>query len=94
MVVDFFGPRYGLPPAISKHNQYWIWGPRNYTVEIMIVLKSVQDVGTVEHPYSRRDEWFHIFLCRGPKFNLQDVWPRMNRRDAPQRVSRPGDRCT
>ena len=38
---------------------------------------SVQDVGIVEHPYSRRDEWFHIFLCRGPKFNLQEVWPAM-----------------
>ena len=86
--VDFFGPRYGLPRAISKHNNYWLWGPRNYTGEIMIILRSdgrgdrrhfesVQDVGTVEHPYSRRDEWFHIYLCRGPKFNLQDAWPKM-----------------
>ncbi len=86
--VDFFGPKYGLPRAISKHNNYWIWGPGNYNGETMIVLRSdgsgdrrhferVQDAGVVEHPYSRRDEWFHIWLCRGPKFNLQEVWPKM-----------------
>lgn len=86
--VDFFGPKYGLPHAISKHNNYWIWGPGKYTGETMIILRSdgsgdrrhfasVEDVGVVEHPYSRRDEWFHIFLCRGPKFNLQEVWPGM-----------------
>lgn len=86
--VDFFGPKYGLPKAISKHNNYWLWGPRNYTGEIMIVLRSngsgdrrnfesVEDMGAVEHPYSRRDEWFHIFLCRGPRFNLQEKWPKM-----------------
>lgn len=88
VAVDFFGPKYGLPKAISKHNQYWLWGPRDYTGEIMIVLRSdgsgdrehfqsVQDMGAVEHPYSRRDEWFHIWLCRGPRFDLRQVWPRM-----------------
>jgi len=20
----------GLPPALSGHNQYWLWGPRGY----------------------------------------------------------------
>jgi len=86
--VDFFGPKYGLPRAISKVNNYWIWGPRNYTGEIVIVLSSdgsgdrrhfssVEAVGKVEHPYSRRDTHFTIWLCRGPQFNLQDVWPRM-----------------
>lgn len=90
--VDFYGPKYGLPPAISNHNQYWLWGPRNYTGEIMIILRSrderrsghfasVEDMGAVEHPYSRRDEWFHIWLCRGPKFNLQQVWPRLKHYD-------------
>jgi hypothetical protein len=86
--VDFYGPKYGLPRAISRHNNYWLWGPGNYTGEIVIVLRSsgrgdrehfasVEDMGMVQHPYSRRDEWFHIWLCRGPKFNLQQVWPQM-----------------
>jgi hypothetical protein len=28
--LDFFGPRYGLPPASSGHNQYWLWGPHGW----------------------------------------------------------------
>jgi hypothetical protein len=90
--VDFYGPRYGLPPAISSHNNYWIWGSHNYTGEIMIILRSdgsgdrrhfqsVEAAGRVEHPYARRDEYFTIWLCRGPKFNLHDVWPRVKHYD-------------
>jgi hypothetical protein len=86
--VDFYGPRYGLPQAISKHNSYWMWGPRDYDGSTMIILRSdgrgdrehfqsVQAVGRVEHPYSRRDEWFDIYLCRGLKADLRDVWPKL-----------------
>jgi hypothetical protein len=88
--VDFYGPRYGLPQAISRHNSYWMWGPRNYDGSTMIILhsdgrgdrenfQSVQAVARVEHPYSRRDEYFDIYLCRGLKWNLQDVWPRLKK---------------
>ena len=90
--VDFYGPRYGLPQAISKHNNYWIWGPRSYDGSIMIILRSggrdepklfqsVESVGRVEHPYARRDEYFDILLCRGPKFNLRDAWPGLKKFD-------------
>ena len=83
--VDFYGPRFGLPLAISKHNSYWVWGPRNYDGSTMIILRSggrdeprlfrsVESVGRVEHPYARRDEYFDILLCRGLKTNLQDIW--------------------
>jgi len=86
--VDFWGPKYGLPPAISNRDSYWDWGPRGYTGEIVIVLNSdgtgdrqhfatVEKAGHVEHPYSRRDEWFDIYLCRGLKFDLQETWPKM-----------------
>ena len=27
--IDFFGPRYGLPKAISGHQTYFYWGPRS-----------------------------------------------------------------
>src|SRR5574341_814510 len=29
--VDFYGPAYGLPKAISGHNSYYIWGPDGCT---------------------------------------------------------------
>jgi 4-amino-4-deoxy-L-arabinose transferase-like glycosyltransferase len=41
--IDFFGPRYGLPPAISPHNNYWLWGPRGATGEVMILVGGGRD---------------------------------------------------
>jgi len=85
--IDFFGPKYGLPKAISGHQNYWYWGPRDYTGETVIVLGSdgsgdrqhfatVEFAGRVEHPYSRLDEHFDIFICRRLNENLQSFWPR------------------
>jgi hypothetical protein len=90
--VDYYGPRYGLPQAISKSNSYWIWGPGKYDGSTMIILssngrdeprlfRSVEAVGHVEHPYARRDEYFDILLCRGLKANMQDVWPKLKQFD-------------
>jgi len=69
-----------------------MWGPRDYHGSTMIILRSdgrgdrehfqsVRAVGRVEHPYSRRDEYFDIYLCRGLKWNLQDVWPKLKHFD-------------
>ncbi|HEV8129516.1 MAG TPA: glycosyltransferase family 39 protein, partial [Candidatus Eisenbacteria bacterium] len=41
--IDFFGPRYGLPPAISRHNNYWLWGPRGGSGEVMILVGGDRD---------------------------------------------------
>ena len=90
--LDFYGPHYALPRAISAHNNYWIWGPRDYTGDIMIVLgsdgrgdrehfASVESAGVVGTEYSRRDEHFTIWLCRGLKWKVQDVWPQMKKFD-------------
>src|SRR5438874_932796 len=86
--IDFFGPRLGLPKSICNHQSYWLWGPRDYDGSIVIVLgsdgagdrehfRSVEPAGRVEHPYSRRDEHFDIFLCRGLTGDLHQFWPRM-----------------
>jgi hypothetical protein len=84
--IDFFGPRYGLPKAISGHQNYYLWGPRNYTGEVIIVLGyrpelanrtcgSVEEVGTVGHPYAMAEEHYTIFICRNVKGGLQETWP-------------------
>jgi hypothetical protein len=36
--IDFFGPALGLPPALGTHNQYWLWGPRGATGELLLVV--------------------------------------------------------
>jgi Dolichyl-phosphate-mannose-protein mannosyltransferase len=85
--IDFFGPRLGLPKSICNHQSYWLWGPREYDGSTVIVLgsdgtgdrehfQSVEAAGRAEHPYSRRDEHFDIFLCRGLTSDLHQLWPR------------------
>jgi hypothetical protein len=86
--IDFFGPRYGLPKALSGHQNYFLWGPRNYTGEIVIVVgtpesdvgekfASVEVAATVNVPYAYFYETRPILLCRGLKENLQTLWPRV-----------------
>ncbi len=85
--IDFFGPKYGLPKSIGNHQTYWIWGPRQYTGESIIVLgdkdernmqtkcTSYSIIGNTNYPLSRPDEWAPIYHCRGFKWNLQEIWP-------------------
>lgn len=88
--IDFFGPRLGLPKSICNHQSYWLWGPRDYDGSIVIVLgsdgtgdrqhfRSVEAVGRVEHPDSRRDEHFDIFLCRGFAGDLRQAWSKLKK---------------
>jgi 4-amino-4-deoxy-L-arabinose transferase-like glycosyltransferase len=88
--IDFFGPRLGLPKAICNHQSYWLWGPRDYDGSTVIVLgsdgagdrehfASVEVAGHAEHPYSRRDEHFDIFLCRGFRGDLRKAWSEMKK---------------
>ena len=86
--VDFFGPQYGLPKAISGHQTYFLWGPRKYTGEIVILIgrseddvrdqfASVEVAATLHNPYALWYENQPILLCRGLKSNLQEIWPRV-----------------
>ncbi|HTX65291.1 MAG TPA: hypothetical protein VMD31_05950, partial [Opitutaceae bacterium] len=86
--VDFFGPRFGLPHAICKNDSYWLWGPGEHPGDIAIILQtdgtgdrkffaSVEKAGRVEHPWSRRDEWYDIYVCRGPNFDWRTIWPHL-----------------
>jgi hypothetical protein len=88
--IDFFGPKFGLPPAISGHQNYFLWGPRDWTGEVALVLDtrddderelfaSVEDLGQIVSspwamPFERRT---HIYLCRNLKMNVGGVWPRL-----------------
>ena len=88
--IDLFGPKYGLPPAISGHQSYFLWGPRGYTGQSMIVMDdrqkdleelftSVHKVAHLDHPYSMPYQHFDIFYCRGMHPPLAELWPRLKR---------------
>jgi hypothetical protein len=38
--IDYFGPRYGLPPAISNNNAFQVWGPGDRPGDVAIVVGS------------------------------------------------------
>lgn len=88
--IDFFGPKYGLPPAISGHQNYFLWGPHDYSGQLMIILDadagderqqfvSVADRGPVDSskwamPWEQRQR---ILVCRELKKPLPKVWPKL-----------------
>ncbi len=85
--IDFFGRRYGLPKALSGHQNYFLWGPRQYTGQCMVVLDDrrerleemfsrVELVTTSKpNPYALEQQ-LPIYICHGPKFgSLQKAWP-------------------
>ena len=87
--IDFFGPKFGLPLAISGHQNYFLWGPRDWTGEVALLLDtrddtereqfaSVEDLGQIVSspwamPFERRT---HIYLCHDLKANVREFWPR------------------
>ena len=84
--IDFFGARYGLPKSISAHQNYWYWGPRNYTGESVILLhwpraaadrhcSTVVEGPKLDDPWSMQEEQYTIWLCKGMHPPLQEFWP-------------------
>jgi hypothetical protein len=88
--LDFFGPRYGLPPAISSQNNYYLWGYRDYEGSTLVAIgatridllrryyRSVVLVRTSTEPY----KWIvegpaPIYLCRDPILPLRDIWTNL-----------------
>ena len=83
--IDFFGAKYGLPKSISPHQSYFLWGPRGYTGEILILLgsskenaerkcNSVEEKTEVNYPYTEGYEKYHILICRQTKKPLPEIW--------------------
>lgn len=87
--IDFFGKQYGLPKSIGRHNNYWLWGPREYTGELVIVLggdledkqevfEKVEIADTVSCKYCMPYENnLAIYICRNLKTPFKEFWPRL-----------------
>jgi hypothetical protein len=88
--LDFYGPRYGLPPAISSQNNYYLWGTRGYDGRFMIAVgathvdelrryyRRVVLLRTVTEPL----KWVvegpsPIYLCSDPIAPLAAFWPQL-----------------
>jgi hypothetical protein len=95
--IDFFRQKYNLPPAISGHNNYWLWGPGDTDIDVVIhlggqngpsldVLKNlyreVKHADTFTCDYCMPYENnMEIYLCKGPKVSIKEIWPRLKHYD-------------
>lgn len=87
--IDFFGAQYGLPPALSGHNQYFLWGPRDHDGDILIdvhgdcgadihLFRSSELAATVTTPLVMPwEDHTPIMLCRGISKPLTELWPSL-----------------
>ena len=84
--VNVFAAKYGLPVAISGHQNYFYWGWHGYTGESMLTvgdhredyLKSyaeVIDLGVFDAPWIMDHEHHHYFLLKGRKKTYEQEWP-------------------
>jgi Dolichyl-phosphate-mannose-protein mannosyltransferase len=85
--IDYLGKHYGLPKAISGHNQYGYWGPRGAPGETVVAIgfsksrldqsfADVQPFATISPPYALPEESnLTIYICRRPRQNLSASWP-------------------
>jgi hypothetical protein len=91
--IDFFGPRYGLPPALSGHNNYWLWGTHGYSGNVVIdvngdcgrsefpgLFRSARLVGRSNPPWViSYEQSIPISVCAGIREPLAALWPRLRR---------------
>jgi hypothetical protein len=86
--LNFFGPRYHLPQAISGHNTYWLWGPGSCTGQVVITVgfsqedltpafASVTPAAKISCAHCMPEESdLTVYVCRQPKAPLADLWKR------------------
>ena len=86
--IDFLGKGHNLPPAISGHNNYWLWGPGDPPPENLIIVgvpfedqsfcRQTWQAGTTECTYCMPYEDNNpIFVCVNLLIDPVQVWPEV-----------------
>jgi Dolichyl-phosphate-mannose-protein mannosyltransferase len=86
--LDYYGPRYGLPTAISPNNNYYLWGTRGYSGQSVLAVGatdywlllrwfgSVRQIAVYRNDYRWMLEGpLPIYLCTRPHVPLAVMWP-------------------
>ena len=84
--VNILGPQYGLPTAISGHQNYFYWGWNGYTGESVLTLGNkredytdtyaeVTDLGPFDAPWIMDHEHHHYFWLQHRKRTYAQDWP-------------------
>lgn len=86
--LTFFGGPDHLPPIISGHNNYYLWGPGNASGDVVIIVgytdssqiaqsfTTVEPMGMTHCTYCvDHENNLPIFVARGPKHPITALWP-------------------
>jgi len=88
--LDFYGPRHGLPRAVSADGSYWFFGPGRLPGETVVALGGTVEgispfferctlAGTTGTPWMvEGQQRTQIVLCERPREPLQAIWPRVH----------------
>jgi hypothetical protein len=91
--IDFYAAKYGLPPAVSGHNNYYLWGTHGSNGEVIIRIGDSVDVlkrkcqvayqaATIISPYAMPYETnLPVNVCLGLKVPLANIWPSQKHYD-------------
>jgi hypothetical protein len=84
--LNFLGPKYGLPLAISGHNNYYLWGPGDCSGQALLTVgydqadmlksyDSVRQVATITCKNCQPEENnLPVYLCMRPHVSPIDAW--------------------
>jgi hypothetical protein len=86
--INYYGRQLGLPPAVSQHNSFYLWGPGRTEPRMFVMVgssaedlqesfESVAPAARVVAPYAMPYETEDpIHVCRGLRIPLGEAWRR------------------
>jgi hypothetical protein len=87
--LDVYGPSFQGPPAISGHNNYFLWGTKGFDGSVVIMVggnasmlatmfDDIQVAGRIDSPYAMPSETnVPIYVLRSPRAPLSEIWPTL-----------------
>ena len=84
-----YGAADHLPPVLSGHNAYWMWGPGRASDRTVLVVDALGQLRpyfaschvltTYNPPYHVQNDWtdIQIGICTGPTASWRALWPHL-----------------
>jgi Dolichyl-phosphate-mannose-protein mannosyltransferase len=91
--LDVYGGPYHLPPVISGHNTFWLWGPGNASDTTVLYVAaasqlrpyfaSCRHLAVYNPPDQVKNDWNNLAIgvCTGPSGSWKRLWPHMKHYD-------------
>ncbi len=91
--LDAYGGRYHLPPVISGHNTFWLWGPGTASDTTVLYLDSAaqlkpyfancHQLALYNPPDQVKNDWndLAIGVCTDPAGPWKTLWPHLKHYD-------------